>query len=87
MISCVLHELSIPSFLFHHLNRILKRVHFTKILIAQFSPASCHFFSPYSKYPPHTLLSNTINICTFLDVTHQASHPHKVATKIHVRVF
>jgi hypothetical protein len=35
----------------------------------------------------NTRLSKTINLCTFLNVIDQASHPHKVTTKLQARVF
>jgi hypothetical protein len=35
-----------------------------KLLIMQFSPASCHFIPLRSKYSPQHLFSNTLSLCS-----------------------
>jgi len=36
------------------------------------------------KYPPQHPAPNTLNLCAFLSVTDQASHPYKTTGKIRV---
>jgi phosphate starvation-inducible membrane PsiE len=50
-----------------------------KLLIMQFSPTSCHF-------GPNILLSilfsNTLNLCSSLNVRDKVSHPYRTTGKI-----
>jgi hypothetical protein len=50
-----------PSY--DHPNYILRRVRVMKLLIMQFSPASCHFIPLRSKYFVSTLFPNTLSLC------------------------
>jgi hypothetical protein len=52
-----------------------------KVLIMQFSPASCHFISLRSKYSPQRP-SNTFSACSSLNVREQVSHPYRTTGKI-----
>jgi hypothetical protein len=47
----------------------------------RFSPASCPFTSQRSKYSLKHPFSNTLNLCSFLYVRDQVSHPYKTTGK------
>jgi len=51
-----------------------------KLLIMQFSPVVC--YSPPAPYHPHHLFSNTLNLCSPLNVRDQLSHTYKTMGKI-----
>jgi hypothetical protein len=46
-----------------------------KLPIMQFSPTSCHFISLRSKYSLNILFSNTLSLCSSLNVRDQVSRP------------
>jgi hypothetical protein len=52
-----------------------------KLLIMQFSPTSCHFifFGPNILF--NTLFSNTLSLCSSLNVRDQVTHPYKTRGK------
>jgi hypothetical protein len=60
---------------------ILIKVQVMKLLITQFPP-SCHFFSLGSYIFLCTLFSNTLRLCSFLNVRDQVSHPYRTTGKI-----
>jgi hypothetical protein len=64
---------------FVHLNDILQRVQIMKLLITEFSPASCYFPLLSQNIPLSTMLfSNTFNILySSFDVNNQVSHLYK----------
>jgi hypothetical protein len=53
-----------------------------KLLIMQFFPTSCHssLFGP--NIPLSTLFSNTLSLCSSLNVRDQVSHPYRTTGKI-----
>jgi polysaccharide pyruvyl transferase WcaK-like protein len=51
-----------------------------KLLIMQFSPVLC--FSPPAPYLPNHLFSDTLNLCSPLNVRDQVSHTYKKMGKI-----
>jgi hypothetical protein len=51
------------------------RVQITKLLVRQLSPFSRYLIPLRSKYPLSTLFSNTLSLCSSLNVKHQVSHP------------
>jgi hypothetical protein len=69
-----LHPAHLPWF--DHLNDIWRRVQ-TLQLLKQYSPAPRHFIPLMSIYSPHTLFLNTLNLCSFVNVRNQVSHPYK----------
>jgi hypothetical protein len=50
-----------------------------QLLIMQFSPASCHFIPLRPNILLNTLFSNTLNLCSSLNVRDQVSHPYKTS--------
>jgi hypothetical protein len=52
-----------------------------QLLIMQFSPTSCHFIPLMSKYSPKHLFSNTLNLCSSLNVRGKVSHSYKTTGK------
>ncbi|PNF20022.1 hypothetical protein B7P43_G05942 [Cryptotermes secundus] len=52
-----------------------------KFLIMQFSPNSCHFISLWSKFL-NTLFSNTLRLCSSLNIRDKVSHTYRTADKI-----
>jgi hypothetical protein len=67
-----------------HPNTIWWRVQIMALLIMQFSPASRHFIPLRSKYFPKHMLSNTLHVCSYLDVRDPVSHPYKTTGRITV---
>jgi hypothetical protein len=67
------------------LRRVLVEV--MKLLFMQFSLFSCHFISLRSKILLSTLFSNTLSLCSSLNVREQISHPYKVNVKLQFCVF
>jgi hypothetical protein len=59
---------------FDHPNNIWWRVQIMKLLIMQFSSASCHSIPLRFKYSPKHLFSNTINLCSCFNVRGQVSY-------------
>jgi hypothetical protein len=53
-----------------------RRVQVMKFLVVLFSPPSCDFISLRSKYSPQHPLSNTVSLCSSLNVRDQVSNPH-----------
>jgi hypothetical protein len=65
-----------------HPNNTGRRVQTMQLLIMQFSPTSLHLIPLGSKYSPSTLFSNTLNLCSSLNVRDKVSHPYKITGKI-----
>jgi hypothetical protein len=53
-------------------------VQVTKLLITRSSPVSQNFLPLRSKYSPQHLFSNTLNLCSFLNMRNQVSYPYKI---------
>jgi hypothetical protein len=60
----------------YHSNNIWWSIQVVKLFIMQSSPDPHHFLS--------TLFSNTLNLCSLLNVREQVSHPYKTTHKIMV---
>ncbi|PNF32378.1 hypothetical protein B7P43_G10100, partial [Cryptotermes secundus] len=60
------------AFLFSH----------SKLLIMQFSQTSCHFISLRSNILLNTLFSNTLSLCSSLNVRNEVSQPYVVMYSI-----
>jgi RNA:NAD 2'-phosphotransferase (TPT1/KptA family) len=57
-----------------------------KLLIMQFSPASCHFLSLITRHSPqHSVLK--LSLCSFIRVIYQVSHPYKPQAKLHLLTY
>jgi hypothetical protein len=65
--SCYMSCLSNPSWL-HHSNYTWRTLQIMKLLIMQSSPTSCHFIVLWFKYLLNTLFSDTLSLCSFLNV-------------------
>jgi hypothetical protein len=84
--SCYMARPSHPSWL-DYSHYTWRRVQVTKLLIMQFSPTSC-LRPPVSSslFGPNillnTLFSNTLSLCSSLNVRDQVSHPHTTTEKI-----
>jgi hypothetical protein len=65
-----------------HSNFTWRRVQVIKFPIMQFSPTSGHFISLRSKYSPQSLFSNTLSLCSSLNVRDQVSRPYRTTGKI-----
>jgi hypothetical protein len=78
--SCYMFCLSYPPWLYHS-NYTLRRVQLMNLPIVQFSPPSCQYI-----FHPNILLSvlisNTLSICSSLNVREKVSHPIKIIGKI-----
>jgi hypothetical protein len=74
----ILFDLIIHSFI----NYIWRRVQITKLLVMQFSPLSCHLILLRSNYPPRILFSNTLRVCSSLNVRDQVSVPYRTTGRI-----
>jgi hypothetical protein len=61
-----------------HSNCTWRRVQVMKLLIMQFSPASCHLIPLRSS----ALSSNTLSLCSSLNVRDQVSHPCRTTSKM-----
>jgi hypothetical protein len=61
-----------------HSNYTWRRVQITKLLIMQFSPTSRHFISLRSS----TLFSDTLILCSSLNIRDKVSHPYRTTVKI-----
>jgi hypothetical protein len=68
---------------FNHPNNIWWRIQAVKFIIMQFSPRSV-FLTFTTKYPPNTLLSKTLGLCTSFKVRDQVSHPYSTTGRITV---
>jgi hypothetical protein len=68
--------------LFDHSNYTWRRVQVVKLLIMQYFQPSCHLIPLRSKYSPSNLFSNTLSLCSSLNVREQVSHPYKTTGKI-----
>jgi hypothetical protein len=56
-----------------------------KLFIMQSSPTSCHFISLRPKYSPQhpdLMFSNTLTLCSSLNVRDQVSQPYRTTGKI-----
>jgi hypothetical protein len=53
-----------------------------KLLTMQFSPASYYFIRLESEYSPQCFFSNTLSLCSSLNVRDHISHPYKNIDKI-----
>jgi hypothetical protein len=67
---------------FDHPNNTGRRVQIMQLLIMKFSPTTCHFIPLRSKYSPKHPFSNTLNLCSSLNVRDKVSHPYKTTGKI-----
>jgi hypothetical protein len=65
----------------HHSNYTWKRIQVMKLFIMQFSPTSCRFISLHSNILS-SLFSNSLNLCSSLNVKDQVSHPYRTTGKI-----
>jgi hypothetical protein len=70
----------LPRLVFSHYTG--RRVQFTMLLDMQFSPFSHHLIPLRSKYPLSTLFSNTLSLCSSLNVRDQVSRPYRTTGKI-----
>jgi len=52
-----------------------------KFFIMESSPAFYHFLPLRSKHPLSTLFSDTVNLCSYLNVRDQLLHPYKTTGK------
>jgi hypothetical protein len=77
----VLCALPISSSLLHHSNYTWRRVQVMKLLIMHPSPPSCNFIRLRQNILS-TLFSNTLSLCSFLNVRNQVSHPYRTTGKI-----
>jgi hypothetical protein len=59
---------------FHYYNNMWQEVQVLKLLIMQFSPATCHFLLR-PNFPLNALFSNTLSVCSSLNVRDQVPHP------------
>jgi hypothetical protein len=71
-----------PSHLFGNSNNIWRGVQIMKLLIMQFSPSLCHFFSLRPDTHLSTLFSNILSICSSFNARDQVSHPYRTTGKI-----
>jgi hypothetical protein len=62
-------------------NNMWWSVQFTKLLIMQSSPASCHFLLLRSKFSPHYPVLR-LSLCSSLSVRDQVSHRYKVICNV-----
>jgi hypothetical protein len=60
-------------------NYTWRRVQITKLLVMQFSPLSRHLIPLRSKFLLSTLFSNTLSLCSSLNIRYQVSHPYRTA--------
>jgi hypothetical protein len=65
-----------------HSSYTWQTVQVMKLLIMLFSPTSLYFFPLGPNILLSTLFSNTIGLCSSLNVRDQLSHPHKTTGKI-----
>jgi hypothetical protein len=80
---CYMPCLSHPPWLdYSNSNCIWRRVRVMKLLIMEFPPTSCHFISLRTKIPLSTLFSNTLSLCSSLNVRDQVSHSNRTTGKI-----
>jgi hypothetical protein len=78
----VLYALPIPSTLSWHSNYTWQRVQVRKLLIMHLSTSS-HYSSLFCpNILLSTLFSNTLSLCSSLNIRDQDSHPHKTTHKI-----
>jgi hypothetical protein len=68
-------------------NYTWRRVQVMKLLIMQFSTTSCHFISLRSKYFLNTLFSNTLSLCSSLNVRNGLPYPSRTKGEIIVSNF
>jgi hypothetical protein len=61
-----------------HSNYTWRRVQVMK----QFSPTSCHFIPLWANILLSTLFSNTLSLCSSLDVRDQVSHPYRTTGEV-----
>jgi hypothetical protein len=69
-------RLSLPPRL-DYSNYTWRRVKISKLLIMQFAPFSCHFILFGPNILLSTLFSNTLSLCSSLNVRDQVSHPYR----------
>jgi hypothetical protein len=66
-----------------HSNYVWRGVHVMKLLIMQLSPICRHFISLRTKYSLLSgLFSNTLRLCSFLNIRDKVSHPYKTTDKV-----
>jgi hypothetical protein len=63
-------------------NYTWRRVQVMKLLTMQFSPTSNLFIHLWCKCSLSTLFSNTLSLCSFINVRDQVSHPYRTTGKI-----
>jgi hypothetical protein len=81
--SCMPHACTLHTPWLNHSNYIWRRVQVMKLLIIQFSPASCHILpSSVQNIFLSILFSNTVSLCSSLNVRGKVSHPYKTIGKI-----
>jgi hypothetical protein len=70
------------SSLFDHLNNIWWRIQIIKLLIMWFPPFPCYLIPLRTNILLCTLFSNSLSLCSFLNMSNQVSHPYKTTSKI-----
>jgi hypothetical protein len=69
------------SFLFFHPNSIWWAVRTIKLRLMKSSLLPCYLVLLRPKHPPHSLFSNTLSLCSYLNMTDQVPHPYRTRGK------
>jgi hypothetical protein len=64
-----------------------RKVQVLKLLVTQFCPTSCHFVCLLSKFLLSTLFSDTLSLCSSLNVREQVSRPYRTTDRIILFMF
>jgi hypothetical protein len=65
-----------------HSNYTWRSVQVMKLLIMQFSPTSCHFIRRTPNILLSVLFSNTLSLCSSLNIRERVSHTYRTTGKI-----